>query len=69
MSEVEVVLVTGERRRVRLAGPTVSFAHALDRLDEWVETEDGGWVQKKFIVEVQLVGHEGEGDETVRADG
>ena len=69
MSEVEVVLVTGKRRRVRIAGPTVSFAHALDRLDEWVETEDGGWVQKKFIVEVQLMGHEDAGDMTGRKDG
>jgi hypothetical protein len=55
VAEVELILVNGERRRVALARPTDSIAHALDRLDEWIETEDGGWVQKKYIVEVRLI--------------
>jgi hypothetical protein len=50
---LEVVLVTGQRRRVTLPGPTDTVANALDRLDVWVATDDGGWVQKSSIVEVR----------------
>jgi hypothetical protein len=53
MVTLELVLVNGQRRRVALAGPTDSVANALDRLDSWVATEDGGWVQKRSIVEVR----------------
>jgi hypothetical protein len=50
---LEVVLVNGERRVIELPGPTDSVANALDRLDTWAKTTDGGWVQKSFIVEVR----------------
>jgi len=50
---VEVVLVGGERRTVSLPGHMGSLANALSRLEDWIPTEDGGWVQKSFIVEVR----------------
>ena len=50
---LEVVLLNGERRRVTLPGHTDSVANALNRLDAWVATDDGGWVQKSSIVEVR----------------
>lgn len=50
---VEIVLVNGERRTVSLPGHTGSLANALARLDDWIPTDDGGWVQKSFIVEVR----------------
>jgi hypothetical protein len=52
---LELVLVNGERRGVSLPGHTDSIANALNRLDPWIKTDDGGWVQKKFIVEVRAV--------------
>ncbi len=55
----EVVLVNGERRTIPLPRPTGSIANALGRLDEWIKTEDGGWVQKRFIVEVRALDQEG----------
>jgi hypothetical protein len=51
---VEVLLVTGERRTVSLPGHTGSIGNVFARLDDWIKTEDGGWVQKRFIVEVRL---------------
>ena len=57
---VEVVLVNGERRTVSLPVHTGSLASALDRLDDWIPTDDGGWVQKSFIVEVRGVDREGD---------
>ncbi len=50
---VEVVLVSGERRTVSLPMHTGSVANALARLDDWIPTDDGSWVQKSFIVEVR----------------
>ncbi len=52
---VEVVLVSGERRTVSLPGHTGSLGNALARLDDWIPTDDGSWVQKSFIVEVRGV--------------
>jgi hypothetical protein len=52
---LELVLVGGERRRLNLPSHSGELANALDRLDNWIETADGGWVQKQFIVEVRLV--------------
>ncbi|HEX2112370.1 MAG TPA: hypothetical protein VHF67_12550 [Gaiellaceae bacterium] len=52
---LEVVLVSGERRTVSLPVPAGSLANALARLDDWIPTDDGGWVQKSFIVEVRRV--------------
>ena len=54
--EVELVLINGERRTFVVPGHTDSIVHALDRLDDWIETQDGGWVQKQYIVEVRLSG-------------
>jgi hypothetical protein len=51
--EFEVVMVTGDRRVVVLPSHTGSLGNALDRLDAWIETKDGGWVQKRFVVEVR----------------
>lgn len=55
---VEVVLVTGERRAIALPGHTGSVENVLARLDDWIRTEDGGWVQKSFIVEVRPMDEE-----------
>jgi hypothetical protein len=55
---VEVVLVTGERRRIALPGHGGSVENVLGRLDDWIKTDDGGWVQKRFIVEVRPVDDE-----------
>jgi hypothetical protein len=52
---LELVLVGGERRRLDLPSHSGELANALDRLDNWIETADGGWVQKQHIVEVRLV--------------
>ena len=51
---LEFVLVSGERRTVSLAGQVSSIATVLERLDDWIETDDGTWVQKRFVVEVRL---------------
>ena len=56
--DVEVVLLNGERRTIVLPAHTGSVANALGRLDEWIHTKDGGWVQKRFIVEVRTVDRE-----------
>jgi hypothetical protein len=50
---LELVLVNGQRRRLTVPGPTGTVANALGRLDSWVATDDGGWVQKSSIVEVR----------------
>jgi hypothetical protein len=63
LSEVEVILLNGERRRVMLARPSDSIAQALDRLDDWIETVDGGWVQKTYIVEVRPINSRVPGDD------
>ena len=51
---LELVLVGGERRRLELPSHSGEVANALDRLDNWIQT-NGGWVQKQFIVEVRIV--------------
>ena len=51
--QVELILVNGERRAFELPSASGTVANALARLDEWIETSDGGWVQKSFIVEVR----------------
>jgi hypothetical protein len=52
---LELLLVNGERRTVAFPDYTGSLANALGRLDDWIETEDGGWVQKRFVVAVKVV--------------
>jgi hypothetical protein len=67
-AEVDVVLLGGERRRVWLPSRSGEIAAALDRLDEWVKTLDGGWVQKRHILEARLVEPESPGtDEEMQA--
>jgi len=39
------------------------MTNALSRLDDWIETADGGWVQKSHVVEVRTA----RGDETAGA--
>lgn len=58
MRRVELLLLNGERRTLDLPGGSGTIANALARLDDWIETSDGGWVQKSFIVEVRAE-HEG----------
>jgi hypothetical protein len=52
--DLMLVLTNGERRIITLPGHTGSVANALGRLDDWIETRDGNWVQKSFVVEVHL---------------
>jgi hypothetical protein len=49
----ELVLVSGERRSVTLPGHTGSVGNVFARLDDWIETDEGGWVQKSFVVEAR----------------
>ncbi len=51
--KLELVLINGERRSLVLSQHPGSIVAALDRLDEWIQTDDGGWVQKQHIVEVR----------------
>jgi hypothetical protein len=51
---LELVLINGERRSLTLAAHTGSLGNVLDRFDDWIRTDDGGWVQKSFIVEVRV---------------
>jgi hypothetical protein len=53
MTLAELILVNGDRRPIALPDHTGSIANALGRLDDWIRTEDGAWVQKSFIVEVR----------------
>ena len=53
MTRVELVLVNGAVRAFDLPAGTSSIANALSRLDDWIETADGGWVQKSHVVEVR----------------
>jgi hypothetical protein len=55
---LELVLINGERRRIELPSHTGMVANALDRLDTWIETDDGGWVQKSHVVEVRVLNEE-----------
>ena len=55
---LQLVLINGERRRVVLPSHTGMVANALDRLDTWIETDDGSWVQKSHVVEVREVDEE-----------
>ena len=52
---LELVLINGERRTLTLAAHTGSLGNVLDRFDDWIRTDDGGWVQKTFIVEVRVL--------------
>ena len=57
---LELVLINGERRSLTLAAHTGSLGNVLDRFDDWIRTDDGGWVQKSFIVEVRVREREGD---------
>ena len=48
-------LVTGDARRIDLATRTGTVGHALDRLEPWIPTADGGWIQTRHIVELRPV--------------
>jgi hypothetical protein len=58
MAALELVLINGERRRVALPSHTGLLANALDRLDTWIKTDDGTWVQKNHVVEVRELDEE-----------
>ena len=55
MAALELVLINGERRKVVLPSHTGMIANALDRLDTWIKTDDGTWVQKNHVVEVREI--------------
>jgi hypothetical protein len=52
-TRLELILVNGERRSMTLPAHTGSLGNVFDRLDDWIQTDDGGWVQKSFVVEVR----------------
>ncbi|HYY77025.1 MAG TPA: hypothetical protein VE644_11970 [Gaiellaceae bacterium] len=52
-TRLELILVNGERRSLTLPAHTGSLGNVFDRLDDWIETDDGSWVQKRFVVEVR----------------
>jgi hypothetical protein len=52
---LEFRLLNGDVRSVAASTHTGSFGNALDRMDEWIETDGGTWIQKRFIVEATLV--------------
>jgi hypothetical protein len=66
---VRLLLLNGERRTLDLPSGSGTVANALARLDDWIETADGGWVQKSFIVEVRPEGDSLDGDEPAVSDG
>jgi hypothetical protein len=37
-----------------LGSHTGSIGNALDRLQDWIETESGTWIQKRYIVEATI---------------
>jgi hypothetical protein len=47
-------LMTGEVRHVTVGTQTVSIGNALDRLADWIETDEGSWVHKRFVVEATV---------------
>ena len=53
MTRVELVLLNGAVRALELPASTSSLGNALTRLDDWIETSDGGWVNKAHVVEVR----------------
>jgi hypothetical protein len=55
VATLELVLVNGARRKIEVPAGSGTMANALARLDDWIQTEDGGWVQKHHIVEVRPV--------------
>jgi hypothetical protein len=57
VTRIELVLVNGSVRALDLPAGTSSIANALARLDDWIETADGGWVQKSYVVEVRNPKH------------
>jgi hypothetical protein len=55
VSNLELVLVNGARCIIDLPVGSGTMANALARLDDWIQTADGGWVQKRHIVEVRPI--------------
>ena len=49
-----LTLSTGDVRHVRLGTHTGSIGNALDRLEDWIETEEGPWIHKRWIVEAAV---------------
>lgn len=47
-------LMTGETRHLTVGSKTVSIGNALDRLADWIETDEGSWVHKRFVVEATV---------------
>lgn len=47
-------LLNGDAFHVALGTRTGSIGNALDRLEDWIETEEGSWIQKRWIVEAAV---------------
>ena len=52
---LRVRLLSGDVRHLPLGTHTGSIGNALDRLEEWIETDEGSWIQKRWIVEASVV--------------
>ncbi|MBM3679707.1 MAG: hypothetical protein FJW96_17815 [Actinobacteria bacterium] len=52
---LRVRLLTGDVHHLALGTRTGSIGNALDRLEDWIETEEGSWIQKRWIVEASVV--------------
>jgi hypothetical protein len=48
---------------IELPAGSGTTANALARLDDWIQTADGGWVQKRHIVEVRIPGTKRSGED------
>jgi hypothetical protein len=52
---IEFLLLNGDVRSMTLGSHTGSIGNALDRLQDWIETDGGTWIQKRYIVEATVV--------------
>lgn len=52
---LRVRLLSGDVRHLPLRTHTGSIGNALDRLEDWIETDEGSWIQKRWIVEATAV--------------
>jgi hypothetical protein len=51
---LHLTLVNGERRTLTLRSHTGSVAVALARLDDWIPSDEGSWVHKRYVVEAEV---------------
>ena len=51
---LQLRLSSGDVRHLALGTRTGSIGNALDRLEDWIETEEGSWIHKRWIVEATV---------------